>query len=73
MSRDKIHLDDKLTLTDEQKQQAEEKLLQAAENGRIQCASALAIARSLNVSSRDVGKLADMLDLRVCKCQLNCF
>lgn len=62
-----------ISLTDEQKGQAEELLLKAAEDGRIQCASALAIARSLKLPSRDVGKLADTLDLRICKCQLNCF
>nr|MBF0221472.1 hypothetical protein [Desulfobulbaceae bacterium] len=61
------------SLTDEQRGQAEEQLVKAAEDGRVQCASALAIARSLKLPSREVGQLADALDLRICKCQLSCF
>ena len=73
MGRDTNLQPDQITLTDDQKKQAGEQLAKAAEDGRVQCASALAIARSLNVPSREIGKLADMLGLRVCKCQLNCF
>ena len=64
---------DELSLTDEQKQLAEKKILKAADDGRIQCARALAIAKEMKVSTRDIGRLADMMDLRISKCSLNCF
>ena len=73
MSRDTSHSNDELALTGEQRQHLEEQLRSVAKDGRIPCASALAIAKSLKAPSRDVGKVADMLDLRICKCQLNCF
>lgn len=73
MVRAPTFLDDHVHLTDEQKKEAEERLLKAADDGRVQCASAMAIARSLKVPSREIGKLADQLNLHVCKCQLNCF
>jgi len=73
MSKDTSRSGEELELSDAQRQQAEEQLLKAAEDGRVQCASALAIARILKVPSRDIGRLADRLNLRICKCQLNCF
>jgi hypothetical protein len=73
MGKGKSRSGAELGLNDEQRQQAEAQLLQAAEDGRVQCASALAIARSLKVPSREIGRLADILDLRICQCQLNCF
>ena len=62
-----------ILLNKEQKQQVEEKLQKAAEDGRIQCAAALGIAKTLGVPSIEVRKMADLLNIRVCKCQLNCF
>ena len=69
----KSGIDDAVRLSAEQRQAAEEKLQKAAEDGRVPCANALAIARELKVPSREVGRLADHLGLRICQCQLNCF
>ena len=73
MGKDRSRSGEELGLNDVQRQQAEEQLLKAAEDGRVQCASALAIARALKVPSKDIGRLADTLNLRICNCQLNCF
>ena len=61
---------EEIMLTDEQKQQVEEKLQKASDDGRIQCAAALGIAKIVGVPSKEVGKMADSLKLRICKCQL---
>jgi hypothetical protein len=50
-----------------------EKLQMASENGHVQCAAAMGIAKTLGVPSREVGKVADHLNLKICKCQLSCF
>lgn len=64
---------EQMTLTAEQQKQVEEKLRQVAADGRIQCAAALGIAKTLGVPSKEVGMMADHLNFRICKCQLNCF
>ncbi len=53
----------------------EKRLRSAAKNGRLKCADALAIADSpgLNVSSREVGKVANEIGIRIMACQLGCF
>jgi hypothetical protein len=50
-----------------------EKLQIASEDGRVQCAAVMGIAKKLGVPSREVGKVADHLNLKICKCQLSCF
>ena len=51
----------------------EKRLTSAAKDGRIQCASAQAIAKSLKLSYDVVGNTADKLKLKISKCQLGCF
>jgi len=53
----------------------EKRLRSAAKNGRVKCADALAIAESLGpeISSREVGKVADQIGIRITACQLSCF
>lgn len=56
-----------------QNELVKEKLQKASENGRIQCAVAMGIARTLGVSSKEVGEAANHLNLKICNCQLSCF
>jgi len=53
----------------------EKRLRSAAKSGRVKCADALSIAKSLGpeVSSREVGKVADEIGIRITACQLGCF
>ena len=53
----------------------EKRLRSAAKSGRVKCADALAIADSLgsDVSSREVGKVANEIGIKITACQLGCF
>ena len=48
-------------------------MLKASKDNRISCSMALALARSLGISTADVGKTANRLNIRISKCQLGCF
>lgn len=54
-------------------QQIELRLKQQSRDNRILCADALAIANELQVTGREVGAVADYLDIRISRCQLGCF
>jgi len=60
-------------LTDEQRQEIEKLILGAARDNRILCSGALAIAKSLGIPSREVGRIASQLNIKISKCQLDCF
>ncbi len=60
-------------LTPEERELLEKLLREAARNSRIQCSGALAIADSLGISSRQVGRVATQLDIKISGCQLGCF
>ena len=60
-------------LTDEQQKEIEKLVRSAAKNNRILCSGALAIAKSLGISSREVGRIANELNIKISKCQLGCF
>jgi LAO/AO transport system kinase len=65
---------EKLTnITPELQAELEKRLTSTAKDGRIQCASAQAIAKSLNLNYLVVGNAADKLKLKISKCQLGCF
>lgn len=60
-------------LPEEMRRQIEIRLrLQSREN-RVSCAAARTIASELGVAAREVGNLADHLDIRINQCQLGCF
>lgn len=61
------------SLTTEQRQEFEARLLKASRDGRIQCATALAIARSMAIPSQEVGRVANALQIKISNCQLGCF
>ena len=50
-----------------------EAMRDAAKDGRIACARALALASEHGVPSRRIGALADELSLKIVACQLGCF
>lgn len=50
-----------------------EALKQVAAEGRITCEQAHALARKLRVVPPEVGKTADLLELRIAQCQLGLF
>ena len=56
-----------------QNELVKEQLEKASEDGHIQCAVALEIARKLGISSREVVEVANHLNVKICKCQLSCF
>ncbi len=60
-------------LTSEQQEELEDCLNKASQEGRVPCASALAIAKSLEIPAADVGKTANKLNIRIKKCLLGCF
>lgn len=60
-------------LTDEQRQEIEKLVRGAAKDNRILCSGALAIAKSLGIPSREVGRIANQLNIKISKCQLDCF
>ncbi len=64
---------EEVPLTAEQRRGIEEMILQTAEDGRLPCARAWAIAGSLKVDFLAVGQAADRLRIRICQCQLGCF
>ena len=51
----------------------EEALKQLASNGEVPCAVAFKIASDLNIEPGDVGITADLLEMRLIKCQLGLF
>jgi len=61
------------SLTAEQQNEIKKLILSAAQNNRLLCSGALAIAKSLGIPSRDVGRIANELDIKISKCQLGCF
>ena len=60
-------------LTSEQQEELEASLHKASQKGRVPCASALAIAKSLEIPAAEVGKTANKLNIRIKKCLLDCF
>ena len=51
----------------------EQRLHELSTKNRIHCSTALAIAKSFRIPSREVGKAANRLKIKISKCQLGCF
>jgi transcriptional regulator with GAF, ATPase, and Fis domain len=60
-------------LTAEQQAELENLLQKASKDNRINCASALAIAKSLGMPPSEVGRAANKLKIKISNCQLGCF
>jgi LAO/AO transport system kinase len=61
------------SITDEQYSLLTERLRAAAPENRITCSGAIAIAKAIGVPSKEIGRIADKLNIRISKCQLGCF
>jgi LAO/AO transport system kinase len=55
------------------KKQIEHEVQKAAEDGRISCHEARALAEKLEVPYSDVGKVCDALKIKLHSCELGCF
>ena len=53
--------------------QVRDEVLRSSHEGHITCTAALAIARTLNVDPRVVGRVCDELHIRVQSCSLGLF
>ncbi len=60
-------------ITAEQQKEIERLLHSAEKDKRVLCSGALAIAKALEVSSKEVGCVADNLKIKISQCQLGCF
>ncbi len=60
-------------LTPEQQAELEDRLQKAARQNRINCAGALAIAKTLGIPPAEVGAAANRLKIKISNCQLGCF
>jgi LAO/AO transport system kinase len=61
------------SLTDEQQNEIEKLVRNAAKENCILCSGARAIAKSRGIPSQEVGRIANELDIKIRKCQLGCF
>ena len=61
------------SLKPEQQAELELRLQNDAEENRILCSRALAIAKSLGIPPAVVGNTANKLKIKISKCQLGCF
>ena len=66
-------MNDDTRITAEQQNEIERLLNGAEKDGRVLCSGALAIAKSLEISSKEVLGIADKLKIKISKCQLGCF
>ena len=48
-------------------------VLEHSENKKLKCATANKIAKDFNISAGDIGRHADLLDIRLTKCQMGLF
>lgn len=60
-------------LSETQQKEVEEMVKKETIDGRITCGRAREIAKTLGVPIKSVGKTADLLNIRISKCQLGCF
>jgi hypothetical protein len=51
----------------------QERIKGRAEEGRIACEEALKLARELEISSQEVGRILNEMKIKVVHCQLGCF
>lgn len=51
----------------------ETELKASLEDGKLPCSVGLGVARKLKVVPKDVGDVANSLEIRIVNCQLGCF
>jgi len=62
-----------VSVPDDVRKKVSERMMAESEEGRITCARAQGLAKTLGVPYAVVGQLADELGIRVKECQLGCF
>jgi hypothetical protein len=60
-------------LTSAQQEELETRQYKTSQEGRVPCASCIAIEKSLGIPTAEVGKTANKLNIIISKCQLSCF
>ena len=55
------------------KDKVKEEIKKKAINGKLPCPLARKIAKELSISYREIGKIADELDIKITNCELGCF
>ena len=66
-------MDSKYTKSGDTERRLEEELKASLVNGRLPCAAAFGISHKLKVSPKEVGDMADRLNVKISSCQLGCF
>lgn len=51
----------------------ETKMKEATVKGKLPCASAFQLAKEFNLTPKQVGDMANKLNIRIASCQLGCF
>ena len=51
----------------------ESEIMKHAKDGKIDCHTALGIAKKLSIHPKEVGAKLDDMGIRICSCQLGCF
>ncbi|MGD2176041.1 MAG: hypothetical protein PVJ27_11605 [Candidatus Brocadiaceae bacterium] len=59
--------------TEEQQKEIRDAVREAARDGRIECAKALALARDFDVAPLEIGRACNSEGIKIARCQLGCF
>lgn len=57
----------------EEKNVMEQKVKEKAREGKLACAQAFQLADEFDVTLREIGRVADRLNIKIYNCQLGCF
>jgi hypothetical protein len=66
-------MDNEHTKSSDMEWRLEQELKASLVNGKIPCPVAFKIGRRLKVSPREVGDMANRLNIKISNCQLGCF
>ena len=66
-------MDKKIGSGDTTEQMLADELKASLVNDRLPCAVAFEISRKLKVSTKEIGAMANKLDMKISGCQLGCF
>lgn len=51
----------------------EKKILETAKDNKLPCKVAFKLAEELNISLKEIGEIANKLNIKITNCQLGCF
>ncbi|MFC1893876.1 hypothetical protein ACFLYR_07655 [Chloroflexota bacterium] len=66
-------MDNENTKSNDAERRLEEELKASLVDGRLPCSVAFGISRKPEVSPREVGDMANRLNVKISNCQLGCF